>query len=197
MILGITGISGSGKHTAAQYFEKKGWVVLDADQIAHKSYRPYTHVWKAVVKEFGEKILNEGDTINRQRLGKIVFNAQDPDSSETALQKLNQIIHPYVKRKIKDKIHRHYRRGSNIVVVAALWEDVGLKDYCEKILGLTAESDICRDRIKKRDSISAETYQMRVKNQKEMPDPDFHLENNGSIEEMKVKMGELFLELQQ
>ena len=197
MILGITGISGSGKHTAAQYFEKKGWVVLDADTIAHKSYRPYTHVWKAIVNEFSENILNENDSINRQKLGKIVFNAKDPDSAETALQNLNKIIHPYVKRKIKDKIHRHYRRGSDIVVVAALWEEIGLKDYCEKILSLTANPDSCSERIQKRDSISAETYQMRIKNQSEMPNPDFRLENNGSLEEMKVKMSELFLELKQ
>ena len=33
MVLGITGISGAGKHTAADYFKKKGWVVLDADKL--------------------------------------------------------------------------------------------------------------------------------------------------------------------
>ena len=41
MILGITGKSGTGKHTAAKFLEQKGWKVLDVDKIAHKLYRPY------------------------------------------------------------------------------------------------------------------------------------------------------------
>ena len=94
MILGITGISGSGKHTAANFLKQKGWVVLDADKIAHYLYRPYTSLWKAVVKEFGEDILSANDKIDRQKLSKIVFDPNNPEG----LKKLNEITHPEIKR---------------------------------------------------------------------------------------------------
>ncbi|MBU1017438.1 dephospho-CoA kinase [Patescibacteria group bacterium] len=193
MILGITGISGSGKHTAAHFFEQKGWVILDADKIAHRSYRPYTAVWKAVIREFGEGILNTDDTINRVKLGKIVFNASEPEVSKMALSKLNQIIHPYMKRRIRNEIHRHFRRQSNIAIVVALWRESGLEDCCEKILLIKAASELRSRRIQGRDGISPETYGMRIQNQTEPPQSDFVVENSGSLADFRKKLAQLEL----
>ncbi len=191
MILGITGISGSGKHTVAQVLKKRGWVVLDADKMAHNSYRPYTSVWKGIVKEFGEEILNENDTINRVKLGKIVFNAADPEGAKIALEKLNKITHPYVKRKIKDTIHRHFRRGSNIAVVVALWRESGIEACCEKMLLIKAKSELRMYRTQKRDGISEETYHMRIKSQTEPKDPNFTIENNKGMKELTQAVNKL------
>ena len=191
MILGITGISGSGKHTVSKTFEEKGWVILDADKIAHKSYRPYTAVWKKVVEEFGEGILKQDDSINRVKLGEIVFNAKDPVAADEALKKLNEIVHPYIKRKIKDSIHRHFRRGSNIVVVVALWKKLAAEDCCEKMLLIKADPELRSDRAKKRDGISDEIYTMRIQHQVEPVNPDFIIENNGNIEDLERKATEL------
>lgn len=171
-------------------------MVLDADKMAHDSYRPYTNVWKSIVKAFGEGILSKNDNIDRQKLGKIVFNAKDPESANQALATLNKIIHPYLKRKIRDKIHRHFRRQTNIVVVAALWKEVGIPDYCEKTLLIRANPEQCAQRIQGRDSISAETYQMRIQNQTEPENPDFVIENTASKEEFKAKLSELLLEIE-
>ncbi len=193
MILGITGISGSGKHTAAHYFKQKGWVILDADKIAHHSYRPYTNVWKAIVKEYGESILNQDDTINRVKLGKIVFGTSRPDKAEKALKRLSRIVHPYVKRRIKNRIHYHFRRQSDIVVLAALWEELCLKDICDKILLIKAPRRLMSRRIQQRDGISPKTYEMRVKNQTEPPQPDFIVENNGSLQDFRGKLDRLGL----
>jgi len=118
MVLGITGISGAGKHTVAEFFKSKNWVILDADKIAHYMYRPYTSVWQAMVKQFGEGVLTTEDKIDRQKLSRIVFNPEDPEAAHAALEKLNAVVHPAVIRNIKDAIHRHFRRKSNIVVIA-------------------------------------------------------------------------------
>ncbi len=180
MVLGITGISGAGKHTVGEFLKQKGWVVLDADKIAHSLYRPYTGVWKAIVKEFGEDVLTQKDLINRVKLGKIVFNASKPKESAAALAKLNQIVHPYLRRKIKNDIHRHFRRKSNIAVVVALWRESGLEACCEKLLLIKSKPELMEKRIQMRDGISTETYQMRVKNQEEPKQPDFIINNKGS-----------------
>lgn len=191
MILGITGISGSGKHTAAKFFEEKGWIVLDADRMAHYIYRPYTNAWKSVVREFGETLLNKDDTINRVKLGKIVFNASNPDEARIALEKLNSIIHPYVKRKIKDEIHRRFRSKKDIVIVAALWKELDMPAFCDKILLITSGSELASKRIQGRDGISPDTYSMRVKNQIHPPKPDFIVENDGSIIDFRKKLSQL------
>ena len=187
MVLGITGISGSGKHLATEFFQKKNWVILDADTIAHNLYRPYTGAWKKITKEFGEGILNQDDVINRSKLGEIVFNPQNPD----ALQKLNQIIHPYVKRQLKNDIHRHFRRKSNIIVVAALWEELGLVSLCEKILLLKADPEIRLKRIQNRDGISADMYKMRISRQVEISNPDYTIENNGEIRDLNNSLSDI------
>ncbi len=193
MTLGITGISGSGKHMVANFFKEKEWVILDADKIAHDLYRPYTGVWKKITKEFGEKILNTDDTINRFKLSEIVFNPSDPDASKLLLGKLNQIIHPYMKRRMKEVIHRHFHRESNIVVIAALWEELELKKLCDKILLIKANPETRLKRIQNRDGISAEMYKMRIKNQKDISDPDYTIENNGELRELKGELNGITL----
>ncbi len=191
MILGITGISGSGKHTAAQFFEQKKWKILDADSMVHHLYRPYTNAWKAVVREFGEEILNQDDTINRVKLGKIVFNASEPEEAKIALKRLNQIMHPYLKRKIKNEIHHFHRKNTPIIIIAALWEELDMPALCDKILLIESDSELASKRIQGRDDISPETYEIRVKNQTHPPKPDFIVENSGTMTDFRKKLARL------
>jgi dephospho-CoA kinase len=189
MVLGITGISGSGKHTAADFFKQKGWAVLDADKIAHYLYRPYTHVWKAVTQRFGNDILNKDDTIDRQKLGAIVFSA----GHEKDLGDLNEITHPAIKQYIKDEIHSIRRKKPNIIVVAALWKEIGFPDFCEKILLLTVDKNIAFERIRKRDGINKEVYEGRISNQVMPEKPDFIVVNNGDFKEFYTALNRLAL----
>jgi dephospho-CoA kinase len=192
MVLGITGISGSGKHTAASYLQKRGWVVLDADTLAHYLYRPYTSVWKAITEAFGERVLNQDDSISRAQLGKVVFDVAHPEEAEKALRKLNDIVHPYVRRRLEEEVHYNMRKNLNIAVVAALWKELELKKLCEKLLWIKTDLALAQERIRKRDGVSAEEYALRVKNQESPPKPDWTLENNGTPEEL---YGELKAEL--
>ncbi len=186
MILGITGISGSGKHTAADFLKQKGWVLLDADKIAHYLYRPYTNLWKAIVKEFGEDILTEKDKIDRQKLGEIVFDPNNPE----ALGKLNKVTHPEIKRYLKDELY-HLRKKPNIIIIAALWKEVGLSELCDKTLLVTANKDLAFDRIKKRDGIERGIYDMRVKNQIPPANQDFTVSNEAGFQELYKSINQL------
>lgn len=179
MILGITGISGVGKHEAAHFFKKRGWVVFDVDKMAHRLYRPYTYVWKALVKRFGEVILTKEDLVDRQKLRAIVFDSNNATVAKEALHDLNKIIHPEVRRKLEEKIHRHFRRKSNIVIVAALWEELGLFDVCDRVLLIKAHQDKAWVRIKKRDGIDEAMYKSYTSAQQEPEHPNFVVENNG------------------
>lgn len=86
----ITGSIGTGKSTAVDIIKSYGFKVLDSDKIVHEGYEINTPLYKNVTKVFGKQILNEDYTINRQKLGNIVFNDSDK------LNSLNEIVHTYV-----------------------------------------------------------------------------------------------------
>ncbi|MFH0820496.1 MAG: dephospho-CoA kinase [Candidatus Peregrinibacteria bacterium] len=193
MVLGITGISGSGKHTAAEFFAQKQWKVLDVDKIAHYLYRPYTHVWKAIVEAFGENIVGQNDLINRQKLSQIVFDESNPKVVQTQLKKLNAIVHPAIGLYLKDQLHRQFRRGTSVVIVAALWKELDLPELCDKILLIRANPELAFARTQKRDGLTHETYQARIRNQSEPPKPDFVIENKGTLPEFYKALNQLSL----
>jgi len=183
MVLGITGKSGAGKHTAAEFFAQKQWVVLDADKIAHYLYRPYTHVWKTIVEHFGEGILGKNDLINRQKLSQIVFDEKNPEQAAEERKALNAIVHPAIRVYLEEQIHRHFERKTNLVLVAALAEELELRKLCDKILLVKADPEVAFKRIQARDSISRPMAEQRIRDQAEPENPDQVIENNGTLQE--------------
>ncbi len=193
MILGVTGKSGSGKHTVAMYFEQRDWKILDTDKIAHKLYRPYLRIWRDVVNRFGEDILKTNDTINRQKLRKIVFAGTE--ESNQALKDLNDIVHPELKRYIKDEIYFQKKRKKNTIVVAALWKEMGLMNACDKVLLVEAGGKLAFERVQKRDGINFEMYEAYTQNQNNPPGADFAVVNNGSFQELYKKLNKIIAKL--
>ena len=86
----ITGSIGTGKSTAVDILKKLGYKVLDSDKIVHEGYNKDNALYNNVLNCFGKEILNDDETINRQKLGRIVFN------HEESLMLLNKIAHRYV-----------------------------------------------------------------------------------------------------
>ncbi|GAA1885112.1 dephospho-CoA kinase [Streptantibioticus ferralitis] len=91
--VGLTGGIGAGKSEVSRLFASYGAVVIDADRIAHEVVEPGTPGLAAVVAEFGEEVLNADGSLDRPKLGGIVF--ADPDR----LGALNAIVHPLVGRR--------------------------------------------------------------------------------------------------
>ena len=87
-VIGLTGGIGSGKSTVSSLLGELGAAVLDADTVGHEAYQPGTDAWQAVVDAFGKDVVAADGSIDRKRLGAIVF--ADPE----ALQRLNGIMHP-------------------------------------------------------------------------------------------------------
>lgn len=193
MILGITGKSGTGKHTAAQFFEQKGWKVLDADKIAHKLYRPYQKVWRDLVDRFGEGILGKNDTIDRQKLKQLVFG--NSPEAQKALADLNAIVHPELKRYFKNEIYYLKKKKANTVVVAALWEELELFKLCEQVLLIKAGEALAYERVKKRDGTDFDAYQIVTQNQTEPENAHKTVINEGSFQDFYKELNSLLAEL--
>ncbi|WP_329394076.1 dephospho-CoA kinase [Streptomyces lydicus] len=88
--VGLTGGIGAGKSEVSRLLASYGAVVVDADKIAREVVEPGTPGLAAVAEEFGEDVLTPDGTLDRPKLGGIVFN--DPEK----LKALNAIVHPLV-----------------------------------------------------------------------------------------------------
>ncbi|XP_071443360.1 bifunctional coenzyme A synthase [Hetaerina americana] len=112
-LLGLTGGIASGKSTVTNYLEKLGAGVINCDILGHKAYEKGQPCYHDLLKAFGSEIIDVNGQINRQALGKIVFDDQDK------LKLLNTIVWPHILELLKKHIARMASGGQHIVVVEA------------------------------------------------------------------------------
>ena len=144
-VIGITGGVGAGKSKILNYFkEKHGAAVIEADKVGHLLMEPGGACYYSIVEKFGSSILNGDQTINRGKLGKIVF------SDEGLLGELNKIIHPRVKSHIVSEIakERAYHRTKYFVVEAALLLEDHYDVICDELWYIHTEEGVRTKRLK-------------------------------------------------
>lgn len=99
-LIGLTGGIASGKSTVSSILMNKGHKVIDADIISREVVEAGKPANKEIAQYFGEKVLNDDGSLDREALGNLVF------SDEKLLQILNDITHPYIFKEIEEKIYR-------------------------------------------------------------------------------------------
>ncbi|MFW5865437.1 MAG: dephospho-CoA kinase, partial [Candidatus Izemoplasmataceae bacterium] len=97
-IIGLTGGIATGKSTVTQMFLDNKIPVIDSDKIAKNLLDKGQEAYQEILDAFGTEILATDQTINRQKLAKIIFN------NEEARNKLNSLVHPKVKKVIYSEI---------------------------------------------------------------------------------------------
>ena len=144
-IIGITGGVGAGKSEILKYLkEKYKAVVIEADKVGHLLMEPGGACYYSIVEKFGSSILNGDQTINRTKLGKVVF------ADEALLKELNKIIHPRVKSHIVSEIakERAYHRTNYFVVEAALLIEDHYDVVCDELWYIHTEESVRAKRLK-------------------------------------------------
>ena len=144
-VIGITGGVGAGKSEILRYLkEKHGARVIEADKVGHLLMEPGGACYYSIVEKFGSSILNGDQTINRGKLGKIVF-------ADTALlDALNKIIHPKVKSYIVSEIAKEkaYHRTNLFVVEAALLIEDHYDVICDELWYIHIDAQVRAKRLK-------------------------------------------------
>ena len=128
-VIGVTGGVGSGKSVVLSILEKDYHAeTILADLVAHDLMQPGGKSYEDIVEAFGDGILNDDGTIDRVKLGNIVFHDAEK------LQKLNAITHPNVKEEIKNRIQKIREQGtaSMILLEAALLIESGYEDVYDE-----------------------------------------------------------------
>lgn len=182
-IVGLTGGFGTGKSFVAGLFKKMGADVVDADRIAHRILKKGSVTYKRIVAVFGSSILDAGGSINRKKLGKIVFGGKEK------LSMLNRIIHPVVIDEIKNKIRES--KNDILVVDAPLICETGILRFMDKLIVVKAsrqkQIDRCMKKfsIRKKDVCKRMTCQMPLKTK--IKKADYCIDNNGTRKETEMQ----------
>ena len=160
IVIGLTGGICSGKSTVSGFLAELGAVTISADEIGHEAFQPYTTMWQEVVQSFGRDILKEGDEIDRQKLGQIVFNDAD------ALARLNRIMHPAMHSVAKERIERLKQQGTKVAVLEApLLVEANWLDLVNQVWVTTASESTVLSRCCRRSGLSEDQARARISSQ--------------------------------
>lgn len=190
MILGLTGGIATGKSTITGMLRERGIPVIDADQIARDVVEPGKPAYEAIVAHFGREILLADGQIDRKKLGEIVF------SDESERQKLNAIVHPEVRRVMREEAEAAEKNGASIVFmdIPLLFESK-LQHMVDKIVVVYAPAHMQLARMMERDELQEEQAQKRLRAQfpidQKKADADFLIDNSGSREEAERQVEEM------
>lgn len=186
-IIGLTGQSGAGKTTVCDWFAKSGFAVINADLVARQVVQPGADGLKRLTEIFGEQILTEHGEMNRKLVADIVFH------DEVQLERLNKTILPYITKEIDRIIDKMVLEGKEYILLDAptLYES-GADAICNTVVAVVADPEIRLQRILRRDDMTFAAATAR--NQAQKPDEfyrqraDVVFENNGTLQELKVKI---------
>ena len=150
MVLGITGGVGCGKSTLLSMLEKKkGAKVILADNLGHEVMEPGTECYEQIVALLGSRILDETGHIKREKMAQIIYG------DDEKRRQVNEIVHPSVKKEIKERI-RMWQAEPLVVVETALMFESGCDAYCDEVWGIFTDPEIRIDRLLKSRGYSRE-----------------------------------------
>lgn len=199
LILGLTGSIGSGKSTVGQIFEQLGAIVIDADRLARAVVAKGTPGLKTVIDRFGAQFLQPDGTLDRQKLGALVFSAP------TKRRELEAILHPLIRSAasseiqaaiLKSKARAEGARGIILYVVPLLFEVDYTYPELDGAIVVDASEATALGRVTERDNLTLEEAAKRLAAQippeQKRNMGDFTIPNNGSIDDLKSEVEKLY-----
>ncbi|ADH98873.1 dephospho-CoA kinase [Salisediminibacterium selenitireducens] len=188
MIIGLTGGIGTGKSTVSKMMRGFDWVVVDADVIARQVVEPHEPAFEAIVEAFGDDIVSEETgTINREKLGRIVFD------DEEKRERLNSIVHPAVREAMKAEAEEAKDYGAEVVVMdIPLLIESDLFHMVERTVLVYAPEEQQIERVMERNGLTEDEVRARLRAQLPIEEKkqrvDDVIDNSGSLEELEAEV---------
>jgi dephospho-CoA kinase len=194
VVIGLTGGIASGKSTVSNMIKKMGIRVVDADQIAREVVEVGKPAYDQIVKAFGSGILQADRSINREKLGGLIF------SDQTKREQLNQIVHPAVRKEMINQVEDEKHRQSKAVVldIPLLFESK-LTYMVDQTILVYVDEQTQLKRLMERNGYSEEEATMRIQSQLPLKEKrelaDKIIDNNGSINQTEEQLHQIITEL--
>ncbi|MBS1127817.1 MAG: dephospho-CoA kinase [Nitrospirae bacterium] len=195
LIVGLTGGIASGKSLVTRVLRDLGAHIIDADKIVHDLLAPGQDACREVVGHFGKGIQLPDGSIDRRKLGDIIFNHPE----ERAW--LNQCIHPRVFEAYNHQVRHLSERQPDAIVImdAALLIETGYHKHMDRLIVVYADQKAQMKRLMERDRFTLEQAMARISSQMPLDEKrkyaDFVIENTGTREATEQQTREIFAKL--
>ena len=192
LTVGLTGGIGAGKSEVSRLLVECGAVLIDADRIAREVVEPGTPGHAAVVEAFGEDILAEDGSLDRPRLGALVFN--DPEKLAT----LNSIVHPLVGARSRE-LEESAPEDAVVVHDVPLLTENGLAPLYDVVIVVDASPETQLDRLVRLRGMSEEDARARMAAQATREQrraiADIVIDNDVPLDELERRVKEVWADL--
>lgn len=160
--IGITGGLATGKSSVASLFREWGAVVISADEIAREVLAPGTPALQEVMERFGPEMLRPDGTLDRARLGALIF------ADLGARRALEAITHPRILALMKERIQSavdEHGRNTIIAVEVPLLYEAGMESWFDAVLVVASSEQTQIARLRARDGLSEAEARQRIASQ--------------------------------
>jgi dephospho-CoA kinase len=192
--MGLTGGIASGKSTVSRLLQSRGLPVVDADDLARNVVALGSEGLAKVVERFGAQVLAPDQSLDRKKLGQIVF------ADRSLLVELENILHPLVRQQTLDQKARLQRQKHPLAFydVPLLYEKAMQKDF-DGVVVVSCPPEQQLRRLMARDNLSEVEARLRISHQlplaEKVRSADFVIDNGGGLEELAKRVDEILREL--
>jgi len=194
LVVGLTGGIATGKSTVSALLKSHAIPIIDADILARQVVEPGTKAYSQIVSYFGDDIRHPDGTLDRPKLGSLVFN----DAEKR--KKLNSIVHPAVRQGMVWQVVRCWLKGEKICVLdVPLLIEAGLWKWVGRIVVVSCSEELQLSRLMSRDNFDEEAAKSRVSSQMPISEKtcyaDHIIDNTGSKDELFTQVDALVRKL--
>lgn len=186
MIIGLTGGIASGKSTVVEMIKEAGYKVIDADQLVHDLQAKGGRLYQALLDWLGVAILLSDGELNRPKLGQLIF------SSEEMRHQSAEIQGKIIREELASKRDYLAKEEDVFFMDIPLLIENDYQDWFDRIWLVAVSPEVQRQRLMKRNHLSAEEADMRIASQmplsEKMSYASLVIDNNGSIDDLKEKV---------
>ena len=195
LLLGVTGSIATGKSTVAAMLEKLGARTIDFDVLSRVVVEPGKPAWKDIVAFFGEQVLRQDQTLDREKLRDIVFKDLQKK------KKLESFQHPRIGEEFIELVKQYAGQDPDAIIqaVVPLLIEVNMQSMFHNILMVYASEDEQKKRLMKRDAVSEEMAMNMIRSQLPVDEKkgycDLVIDNSGSPEQTRKQVAKLWQKL--
>ena len=196
LLLGVTGSIATGKSTVAKMLEELGAHTIDFDILSRVVVEPGKPAWEDIVAYFGKQVLNEDQTLDREKLREIVFK----DLEEK--KKLEGFLHPRISEEFINRVDECVRIDPKAIIqaVVPLLIETNMQAFFHNILMVYATEDEQKKRLMARDGCSEEMAMNMIRSQLAVDEKkgycDLVVDNSGSEQETRKQVKTLWKKLE-